>query len=190
MHLSLYDVSVPALLRILENLGLILEKASAFTTQRGVSAESLLERRLRLDMFPLSRQVEILVCGVKGAVGRLGGRVDPNTEAPEFAVFNRGDASSFGEGWTSFEPLRALVQEGVAYLRTFSPDEINAASTSITVRKLGEERVFETRAFVLECVLPNAYFHMGMVYALLRSAGVELGKKDFEGPPAYRVKFS
>ena len=37
------------------------------------------------------------------------------------------------------------------------------------------------------CVLPNLYFHVTVVYALLRSAGVALGKQDFEGTPAYQV---
>jgi hypothetical protein len=32
-------------------------------------------------------------------------------------------------------------------------------------------------------VLPNFYFHISMVYALLRKAGVEIGKKDFLGEP-------
>ena len=54
--------------------------------------------------------------------------------------------------------------------------------------KPGEVRVFENpRSFVLRSVLPNLYFHITVVYALLRSAGVALGKQDFEGAPAYQV---
>jgi hypothetical protein len=30
-------------------------------------------------------------------------------------------------------------------------------------------------------VLPNFYFHVTMVYALLRHNGVDLGKRDFVG---------
>jgi len=30
-------------------------------------------------------------------------------------------------------------------------------------------------------VLPNFYFHLSMVYALLRNNGVEVGKGDFLG---------
>ena len=30
-------------------------------------------------------------------------------------------------------------------------------------------------------VLPNFYFHVSMAYALLRSAGVEIGKRDYLG---------
>ena len=31
-------------------------------------------------------------------------------------------------------------------------------------------------------VLPNVYFHCSIAYALLRHAGVPLGKADFVGP--------
>jgi hypothetical protein len=30
-------------------------------------------------------------------------------------------------------------------------------------------------------VLPNFFFHAGMVYAILRHNGVEIGKRDFVG---------
>jgi hypothetical protein len=31
-------------------------------------------------------------------------------------------------------------------------------------------------------VIPNAYFHIAMAYAILRHNGVEIGKRDFLGP--------
>jgi uncharacterized protein len=34
---------------------------------------------------------------------------------------------------------------------------------------------------VLGYVLPNVYFHATTAYALLRHAGVEIGKRDFLG---------
>jgi len=197
MNISLYDASVPALTRMLENLGRILQKAAAFANQESanqegasqewISPESLLERRLYPDMFPLSRQVEIVISGAKGCAARLGGRLGPKDETPEFAVFNRGDEKSFGDRLTSFEPLQTLIVDAIAYLKSFSRDEIDAAPGSISVAKPGETRIFETRAFVLDCVLPNLYFHISIVYALLRSAGIALGKQDFEGAPAYAL---
>jgi hypothetical protein len=35
--------------------------------------------------------------------------------------------------------------------------------------------------FIQRWVLPNFYFHMTTTYALLRQAGVSLGKQDFLG---------
>jgi hypothetical protein len=31
-------------------------------------------------------------------------------------------------------------------------------------------------------VIPNAYFHIAMAYAILRHHGVDVGKMDFLGP--------
>lgn len=62
-----------------------------------------------------------------------------------------------------------------------------APPVSITVAKQDERRIFETHAFLLDYVLPNLYFHISVVYALLRSAGVKLGKQDFEGASSYRL---
>ena len=35
--------------------------------------------------------------------------------------------------------------------------------------------------FIQRWTLPNFFFHLTTVYALLRNAGVELGKQDFLG---------
>jgi uncharacterized protein len=188
MNISLYDASIPTMIRMLQNLGQILQNGTTFADQKGMSPAALLERSLYPDMFPLSRQVEIVVSGVKGSAARLASRVDPKEERPEFAVFNRGDEQSFGNRLTSFDELQALIKDAIDYLKTFSREEIEAAPASITVAKRGEARVFETRPFLLDYVLPNLYFHITVVYSLLRSAGVDLGKKDFEGTPAYRVQ--
>jgi hypothetical protein len=40
---------------------------------------------------------------------------------------------------------------------------------------------FTATSYVVDFVLPNFYFHESMVYALLRSNGVEVGKSDFLG---------
>ncbi|WNG15923.1 DUF1993 family protein [Cystobacter fuscus] len=190
MDISLYQASLPTLVRMLRNLDQILAKAAAFAEKERMSPELLLERRLHPDMFSLSRQVEIIVSGAKGCAARLARRIAPDEESQEFAVFNRGAEQSFGERLTSFAALRTLVQDAVGYLEGISQAEIDAAPEQpISVAKPGEVRVFENpRTFVLRSVLPNLYFHITVVYALLRSAGVALGKQDFEGAPAYQVR--
>ncbi len=192
MEISLYQASIPALIRMLRNLDHILQKAAAFAEKERMNPELLLERRLHPDMFSLSRQVEIVVSGAKGCAARLAGRIAPDDESPEFAVFNRGAEQSFGERLTSLAALHALIQDAVGYLEKISQAEIDAApERPISVAKPGEVRVFENpQSFVLRSVLPNLYFHITVVYALLRSAGVALGKQDFEGAPAYQVQRS
>jgi hypothetical protein len=40
---------------------------------------------------------------------------------------------------------------------------------------------FKGMQYLLHFVLPNVYFHATTTYAILRAAGVELGKRDFLG---------
>ncbi|MBP0651971.1 DUF1993 family protein, partial [Mycobacterium tuberculosis] len=35
--------------------------------------------------------------------------------------------------------------------------------------------------YLLHYSLPNFYFHLSMAYALLRQAGVDIGKRDYVG---------
>jgi hypothetical protein len=39
--------------------------------------------------------------------------------------------------------------------------------------------------FLLQYALPNFFFHLSAAYALLRSQGVALGKRDFDGFHSY-----
>ncbi|AGC47134.1 hypothetical protein MYSTI_05858 [Myxococcus stipitatus DSM 14675] len=188
MSITLYEASVPALNRMLRSLGHLLQQGALHAQREGLRPGALLEKRLAPDMFPLARQVEIVVSGAKGCGARLSGRLAPEDTSWELAVFNRGDTASFGPLPTSFEQLQGLVEEALVQLRSLSPGEIAAGPTSISVAKRGEVRHFETHSFVLDYVLPNLYFHVTVVYALLRAAGVPLGKKDFEGAPAYRLQ--
>jgi hypothetical protein len=43
---------------------------------------------------------------------------------------------------------------------------------------------FSGQDFLLQFVLPNLFFHCTTSYAILRQAGVALGKMDFMGKPA------
>ena len=47
--------------------------------------------------------------------------------------------------------------------------------------RVGDPRRFLGQAYLTQYVLPNFYFHATTAYALLRHAGVEIGKRDFIG---------
>ena len=46
-------------------------------------------------------------------------------------------------------------------------------------RRGHEPLQFDGRAYLLTFVIPNLYFHVATAHAILRSAGVPLGKADF-----------
>ena len=67
MTFSIYQASVPVYRRRLEALSAILDKASAYASQRKIDPAVLIQARLYPDMLPLARQVQI-ACSHAGAM--------------------------------------------------------------------------------------------------------------------------
>lgn len=59
MTISMYQASVPPLIRSLNNLAAILEKGVAHAEARKIDPAVLINSRLYPDMFPLGRQVKL-----------------------------------------------------------------------------------------------------------------------------------
>lgn len=166
MAISMYQASVPPLIRSLSNLRALLEKAAAHAEARKIDPSVLLGMRLYPDMFPLSRQVQIATDNAKGAAARLAGLEPPKYEDTEI---------TFGE-------LIARIDRTVAYLGTFTPERIDGSEEHVIVlARRGGTLELPGLRYLMEFLLPNFYFHAGIAYAILRHAGVELGKQDFLG---------
>ena len=45
----------------------------------------------------------------------------------------------------------------------------------------GESSIVKGKTYLLEQAMPNFYFHLTTIFAILRHNGVEIGKKDFLG---------
>ena len=59
MKISMYEASVPAITRSLNNLAAILEKAAAHAEAKKIDPPVLMDSRLFPDMFPLAKQVQL-----------------------------------------------------------------------------------------------------------------------------------
>ena len=59
MQISMYSLSVPVLDRTLGNLQNILDKASAYATEKKIDETVLTGMRIFPDMLPMYRQVQI-----------------------------------------------------------------------------------------------------------------------------------
>ncbi|MGK9236490.1 DUF1993 domain-containing protein [Inquilinus limosus] len=186
MTISMYQASVPVFVRMLTSCAGILRKAEAHAAARGFDPAILLESRLAPDMFPLHRQVQIAADGARGAAARLAGQALPEPEAEDFAVFNRGFQHRFASRAASLPELAARIDAALAYLQALRPEQIDGSEERvIDVAMGGRTRRFAGLPFLLHYALPNLHFHVAMAYAILRHAGVELGKQDFEGPAVY-----
>ena len=166
MAISLYDFSVPLLIRGLTNLSAILDKAASHAEAKKFDATALAQARLFPDMFPLGRQVQIACDTAKGAAGRLAGVDIPKHEDTE----------------TTLEELKQRIAKTLDFVRGVKADQMKGAESKAIELKFGTRAVsFTGLSYLTEFVLPNLFFHETITYALLRSNGVEIGKMDFLG---------
>jgi hypothetical protein len=164
MSLSLYDVSVPVFVRTLGTLAHILEKGRAFADETGLAHEALLQARLRDDMYPLVKQVQLASDAAKFAAVRVG-QVETVVMADEEA---------------SFADLQTRIARTTAFLEAVPADSMDGREAAEIVLKLPSNSfTFTGRDYVLGFALPNFYFHVTTAYAILRHKGVPLGKRDF-----------
>jgi uncharacterized protein len=77
-----------------------------------------------------------------------------------------------------------------AMLGAMTPAEFEGAETRMIRHQAGFAMVEQSGAdFLFLYGLPNFFFHLTMGYAALRSAGVPLGKADFDGFHSYPQDF-
>ena len=162
MSFGLYDASAPVFVRALTNLSALMDKALA----QGFDEAKLLEARLAPDMRPFPNQIQLASDSAKGAVARLTGTDNPSMADTE----------------TSFAELKARIDATLAFIRSVEPAAFEGGEDRDVVLKFpGGEQHFKGGAYLTGFALPNFFFHVAMAYALLRAAGVEIGKRDYLG---------
>lgn len=187
----MYQASVPVFTRLLVNCAGMLQKAETHTAGSGIDARQLVGQRLAPDMFPLKTQIHILADGARGCVARLARQKLPAPDARQFAVFNRGYHQDFPESEQTFATLISYLGDSIDYLGTIKADDIDGTEDlPVEVTWRGTTRRFHGLPFLRDYVLPNFYFHLTISYAILRIAGVPLGKQDFEGSPVYTTRLA
>jgi uncharacterized protein len=166
MAISMYDFSVPVLTRGLTNLSAVLDKGAAHAAAKKFDSVVLAQLRLFPDMYPLVRQVQIACDTAKGAAGRLAGIEVPKHEDNE----------------VTFADLTARIAKTLDFLKTVTAAQLkDSESRAIEIKFPNGSWKFTGIDYLTGFVMPNFYFHSGMVYALLRKAGVEVGKMDYLG---------
>jgi hypothetical protein len=166
MSISMYDFSIPVIMRGLNNLSAILDKAAAHAAARKFDSVVLAQARLFPDMHPLVRQVQMACDTAKGAAARLAGIEVPKHEDTE----------------TTIAELKARIAKTVDFLQSVTAAQLkDAENRAIEIKFPNGSWKFTGIAYLNDFVLPNFYFHVSVAYALLRKNGVEIGKGDFLG---------
>ena len=164
---SMYQISVPVYVRRLNGLAGCLKKAQALYAEKKYDETSLITQRFFPDMFAFAKQVQAATDHARASGARLAGLEPPAIE---------GDEKSLAD-------LIARVEKTVAFLGTLKPEQIDGSEDkTISFKMRGNEVSYKGLDFLLNSNMPNFYFHLTTAYAIMRSNGVEIGKRDFMGP--------
>ena len=167
MGTSLYDLSVPTFLQTVSAVAGFLDRAVKHCAETGADPDDLVTARLYPDMAPFHFQIEALSHHAAWGVETLRtGVFDP----PGLI------------GAMPFADLQAMVDRAEAMLESFDRAEIDACAGRKLDLQIGPRRLaFTAESFILSFSLPNFHFHAVTAYDILRSRGVPIGKRDYEG---------
>src|SRR5580698_6450038 len=167
MATSLYDLSVPTFLQTVSAVSGFLDRAVRHCAETAANPDDFVHARLFDDMAPFHFQIEALS---HHAVWGL--------EAAKTGVFDPPALI----GPMPFADLQAMVGQAEAALKAFIPDEVNSWAGKDLDLQIGPRRLaFTSETLILSFSLPNFHFHAVTAYDILRSRGVPIGKRDYEG---------
>ena len=165
--ISMHAASVPVFAKMLGNMLNWLEAAKAHAEAKKFSPDVYLTMRLAPDMLPFTKQIQIASDAAKGAVARLAGQENPSYEDNE----------------ASLDELVARIKKTRDFVLSVPAEAFNGSEDrEISIpRRSGDPLKFDGLNYLRHFAQPNFYFHATTTYALLRHAGVPLGKNDYLG---------
>ena len=147
------------------------DAATEYAKTRSFDPNVLLGMRLSPDQFAFGRQVQITCDTAKMAAARVGGK----------------DAPAHADTETTIDELRARVKSVIAYLDGFTAKDFEGVATRTVTQPRWEGKIMSASDYFVEHALPNFYFHLSHVYAILRHNGVPIGKRDYLGALSMRA---
>jgi hypothetical protein len=162
----MYHQAIQQFARSLRQLDAVLVKAEAHAKARGWDPNHYLTSKLAPDMFPFVRQIRIACDQAKNAAAALS-----NTDAPKHE-----------DNEQTFEETRGRIAKCLAYLDGFKAADFAKTKGDAIVKmpnRPGKGMKADEYLWVRQ--IPNFYFHVTTAYAILRAAGVDVGKSDFLG---------
>jgi uncharacterized protein len=166
MAVSLYSAFVPVCVQLLGGLKTVLQKAEEHATAQKWDTAAVLNQRFFPDMFTLERQVR-QVCTHSCGAGRVAG-----VELPKLADQDN-----------SFAEMQSRIDKTVDFLKSLKANQIDGKDdTDVTVPMGGQQRTMKAQNYLLHFAMLQVTFHATTAYDILRSVGVNIGKRDYLGP--------
>jgi hypothetical protein len=167
----MYFVTFRQMSKQLGQLDKWLETAIAFAESKKFDAQNFMGLRLAPDQFAFARQVQITTDTAKLAAARLSGK----------------DAPTYADDEKTLEELRSRIAGVRAWLETLTEADLAEAATRVITQPRWEGKVMSGADYFIEHAVPNFFFHLSHAYAILRHAGVGLGKRDYLGTLTQRM---
>lgn len=159
---NIHDVFVPMYIQALKSSSHVLAKGSAYTKASSIPESEVLNWRLAPDMNPLIFQIQNICTIARNLIIIVLGTSLPPSPNNE----------------KTFEQLQAKISSTISLLESTTREQYEGRDQAgVLVRELGAK--MKGLEYVQEFGVPNFYFHVGMVYALLRGHGVPIGKWDY-----------
>lgn len=167
MSTSLYNATVPVFKQMLLALSDVLKKGEEYAEQKKFDSTVLLQARLFPDMLPLVRQVQIACDFAKSVPSRLAGV----------------EVAAYEDTEQTFAELQQRIAKTLTLISAFTPAHLDGSAVKEIVLRPGtpKEKKLAVEDYALKYGMPQFFFHVTTAYNLLRSNGVEIGKKDFMG---------
>jgi uncharacterized protein len=167
MSLSIHDAAVPLVIRAMRALSGVIDKGRQHAESEKWDQSALLAMRLYPDMFPLSKQIQVVSDQCKGLIARL-------------AVI---EPPKYPDTETSFAELKERLDKTVAFVKSVEPQKFEGADQRPIELKFPNNTLNFNSGwdYFLGFSVPNIYFHCSMAYGILRNCGVKIGKPDFMG---------
>ncbi len=124
----------------------------------------VLSEKLTEDMFPLELQFRVALNQVLLALNQVAGKSLPLEEA----------------SYQSLDEIRERIRVVRSYIDQSVTIEWADANEPVDMTlPNGVRFIMSSEEDIQDWIMPNFYFHVTMAYALLRNAGLTIGKMDF-----------
>lgn len=166
---NIYTLSYQMSTKSINSMITILEKIKLQLPSKNHTEEELLASKLAPDMYPLSRQIQLISDQAKGMVARLAGIENPSMQDDE----------------TTIDQLILRLKKTVEFIQNVPEDNYSHADERQIVlpwmAQMMPGKALSAEEFFLTFALPNFYFYVVTAYGILRNQGYEIGKFDYIG---------
>lgn len=140
-------------------------KGAAYAETKKIELDVLANYRLAPDMYSLIEQIQSVCDSAKFCTAYLAEKTPPKHEDTE----------------TTWPQMRERLKTVINYLESFKSTDFAKAESVKVAPGWAKGKWLNGTDYLNQVAVPNFYFHACMTYAILRHAGINVGKMDYMG---------